>query len=219
MSGARLFEVYFDFDNTVTQGDVLDDIIQRFSLDDGWKEAERAWESGEIGSRECLERQFSRVRLTEPVLREYLRTVRIDPAFRPIVEFLRSRGIEPSIASDSFASLIGQVLSNNGITGLPLLANEMRLEGDVPLLGFPYFHSICTKCGNCKTSHLFRRSRPPETLKIYVGDGLSDVCPAGFCEILFAKGTLLRHFAPLRRDVIAFENLDTVYSHLRQLLQ
>ena len=28
--------VFFDFDNTLTQGDVLDDIIKRFSVNEEW---------------------------------------------------------------------------------------------------------------------------------------------------------------------------------------
>jgi len=65
----------------------------------------------------------------------------------------------------------------------------------VPVLEFPYFGSICSTAGNCKTSHLLRRGRPAGTRKVYVGDGRSDICPAQFCEILFAKGSLYQHYS------------------------
>ena len=94
----------------------------------------------------------------------------------------------------------------------------MRLDGETPVLTFPYFHLICSTSGNCKCSHLYRRDRPPGTRKIYIGDGRSDICPAGSCEILFAKGTLLKHYTAIRNDCIPFENLGTVYSHLQSLL-
>jgi 2-hydroxy-3-keto-5-methylthiopentenyl-1-phosphate phosphatase len=213
------FEIYFDFDNTITDFDVLDDIIQRFSINDDWKQVEEAWASGAIGSRECLEQQFANVRISSAAFTEYLKTITIDPAFPAILGLLRSSKIEPVIVSDSFSLIIATVLANHGIAGLKILSNEMTIEGDKPVITFPYFHSICTRCGNCKTSHLLQRNRPAGTRKIYVGDGQSDICPAGFCEILFAKGSLFKHYSPLRKDCIRFEKLDTVYTHLQSILK
>ena len=217
MSSGTAYEAYFDFDNTITAFDVLDDIIQRFSINDQWKAVEEEWSSGKIGSRECLERQFSQIRVTPEAFSAYLKTIQIDPAFREILALLRANGVEPLIVSDSFSCIIGPVLENNGIHGLKLLCNELAFDGDRPVVSFPYFHSICTKCGNCKTSHLMQRTRQPGTRKIYVGDGQSDVCPAGFCEILFAKGSLLRHYTSLRNDCIPFETLAPVLTHLKTL--
>jgi 2,3-diketo-5-methylthio-1-phosphopentane phosphatase len=213
------FEIYFDFDNTITDFDVLGDIIQRFSINDDWKQVEEALVAGTIGSRECLEQQFSQVRVANADFQEYLKTITIDPAFPEILRLLRSNKIEPVIVSDSFSSIISSVLANRGIGGLTILSNEMTLESDNPVVSFPYFHSICTRCGNCKTSHLLQRNRPAGTKKIYVGDGQSDICPAGFCEVLFAKGSLFRHYSPLRKDCIPFEKLDTVYTHLKSILR
>jgi 2,3-diketo-5-methylthio-1-phosphopentane phosphatase len=219
MNGSRHFEVYFDFDNTITGFDVLDEVIRRFSINDDWKQAEAAWEAGEIGSRGCLERQLSQVRVTAAALQDYLGPIKVDPAFQPIIDLLRANAIDPVIVSDSFRLIIDRVLENNGVNGLQVLANELRLDGDQPVLAFPYFQSICSTCGNCKTSHLFKRNRPAGTKKIYVGDGRSDICPAGFCEILFAKDSLLRHYQAIRKDCIPFHDLGTVYSHLQHLLQ
>jgi len=219
MNPSSPFEIYLDFDNTITEFDVLDGIIERFSVSDDWRRAEEAWAAGLIGSRECLERQLAQVRVSPAALKEYLRPIRVDPAFGPILELLRAREIEPVILSDSFAPIIAEILANNGIAGITTFANEMSLDGDRPVVSFPYFGSICSRCANCKTSHLLKRNRPPGLKKIYVGDGQSDVCPAGFCEILFAKGSLLKHYSALRRDCIPFADLGTVYSHLQHLLK
>jgi len=219
MSPAPALEVYFDFDNTITPFDVLDDIIQRFSINEDWRGVEEEWSSGRIGSRECLERQFAQVRISAGDLQAYLRTIPVDPAFGPIVALLRSRGIEPVILSDSFTALIGPILAHQGIPPLPTRCNELRLDGDRPVVTFPYFHAICSRSGNCKCSHLLRRDRPAGTRKVYVGDGQSDICPANVCEILFAKGSLLAHYAPIRPDCIPFQSLATVHDHLRDLLQ
>ncbi len=218
MTAAGPFEIYFDFDNTITEFDVLDDFISRFSINEEWKVAEEEWAAGAIGSRECLERQLAQVRISPEALADYLRTIAIDPGFPPILELLRSRGVHPVILSDSFSEIITAVLAHNGITGIPTFANRMRLEGDRPVISFPYFGSICTTCANCKTSHLVRRDRPAGTRKIYVGDGKSDICPAGFCEILFAKGSLFEHYATIRKDCHPFARLSEVLPRLNLLL-
>ncbi|MBF0494734.1 MAG: hypothetical protein HQL28_06355, partial [Candidatus Omnitrophica bacterium] len=78
-TGLRGTVVLIDFDNTITISDVLDDIIKRFSVDNGWVELEKAWVSGKIGSKECLKGQLASVSVTRPALAEYLSSVSIDP--------------------------------------------------------------------------------------------------------------------------------------------
>ena len=56
--------VFFDFDNTLTSFDVLDALIERFSINEDWKALERAWQAGRIGSKECLEGQLRSIRVT-----------------------------------------------------------------------------------------------------------------------------------------------------------
>jgi 2-hydroxy-3-keto-5-methylthiopentenyl-1-phosphate phosphatase len=218
MTRGASFEAYFDFDNTITEYDLLDEIIARYSVDEAWKQAEEDWAAGRIGSRECLERQVSRIRVNEADLRSHLAGVRVDPSFAPIVAFLGERGIEPVILSDSFTPFIRTVLDANGLGGLTILANGFSLDGDTPVLSFPYHGSICSTCANCKTSHLMRRDRPRGTRKIYVGDGRSDICPAGFCEILFAKEGLFEHHRDRHPHCVRFERLDTVLDELRRLI-
>ena len=219
MTAATHFEVYFDFDNTITAFDVLDQIIQQFSINESWKDAEDEWEAGKIGSKECLERQLAVVRLTASQLQAYLQTIKIDPAFKPILELLRAREIETKIVSDSFTAIIGEILENNNVKGVPILANDLVVQGNRLIPQFPYHNSICSTCANCKTSHLMKRGRPLRSKKIYIGDGRSDVCPAGFCEVIFAKGSLYTHYAPLRPDCFQFHDLQSVYTELKSILK
>src|SRR5947208_12784471 len=61
-SATRLDEpspiVFCDFDGTITQVDVTDAILERLA-DPQWRDLERAWVRGEIGSRERLARQMA----------------------------------------------------------------------------------------------------------------------------------------------------------------
>ncbi|MBL7070141.1 MAG: hypothetical protein ISS27_01560 [Candidatus Omnitrophica bacterium] len=63
---------FFDFDNTITGFDVLDDLVKRYSINKKWQFFERAWKNGSIGSRKCLQEQLRVVRITRAGLKMYL---------------------------------------------------------------------------------------------------------------------------------------------------
>jgi 2-hydroxy-3-keto-5-methylthiopentenyl-1-phosphate phosphatase len=81
------FIVFFDFDNTITTIDVIDDMLERFSGDEGWKELEKRWQREEIGSRECLKGQVEGIRVRKEILDKYLTTIAIDPYLRNFWSF------------------------------------------------------------------------------------------------------------------------------------
>lgn len=219
MNSKAAYEVYIDFDNTITTVDVLDEIIQNFSIDDEWREVEQQWTDGIIGSRECLERQLAKVRIEAGELDAYLSSVHIDPGYIELVQDLRSRSVEAMILSDSFTYFINRILEANYAPVLPIRANEISHMGNQLLPHFPFANAICSTAANCKTSHLLKRDRASGTQKIYIGDGRSDICPAQFCEILFAKDSLYRYYAEVRPRLFQFETLSNVQNQLRLILQ
>ncbi len=56
--------VLVDFDGTIVHQDATDLILERFALPE-WRDVERDWVAGRIGSRECLARQVDLVRASE----------------------------------------------------------------------------------------------------------------------------------------------------------
>ena len=44
--------IFIDFDNTVSMGDVLSDMIERYSVRDDWRQLESAWVLGSITTKE-----------------------------------------------------------------------------------------------------------------------------------------------------------------------
>src|SRR3954451_20118904 len=50
--------LFFDFDNTLTQGDLLDELIERYSPTEEWRDWEHAWAAGALPARECLRLQI-----------------------------------------------------------------------------------------------------------------------------------------------------------------
>jgi len=73
--------LFFDFDNTLTEGDILDEVIEIFSPDERWRDWEHAWAEGRLAARDCLRLQIENLRVTREALFAYLGRVRVDPVF------------------------------------------------------------------------------------------------------------------------------------------
>ncbi len=208
--------VFFDFVNTITQGDILDDIVRRFSINDEWMATEAAWVAGTIGSKECLELQLRGVRVTNAALSRYLTRVKLDPQFKRLIAFLSGAGIDPVILSDNFSSIVHRILQYHGLTGITIYANRLRFAGNRLIPSFPYQDRWCTRqCAHCKGQHLTSDHVSGKT-RIYIGDGRSDLCAAAHAEIVFAKGQLLDYLRETKRSHVAFQTLKDVYACLKK---
>lgn len=205
--------VIFDFDNTITQFDTLDDIIERFSINRNWVEVERAWKQGKMGSRQCLETQLGEVRINKKDLLKYLSTIKLDKDFKRLINLLRRKGIKFIILSDNFSYIINKILNNNGVKGIKIYANRLRFKKNRLLLSFPHQNISCLRCGHCKKRSLLKNNFRDKI--IYIGDGLSDVCPARQSDIVFAKESLLRQLRKTRKQCLPISNLGQVCNYLK----
>ncbi|MCU0651952.1 MAG: MtnX-like HAD-IB family phosphatase [Candidatus Omnitrophica bacterium] len=208
------YKVFFDFDNTITLVDTLDDIIERFSVNQDWVKFEQDWKKGKIGSRECLKGQLHCVRITRADLLRYLAKIKLDKHFKALLLFLRKQGIKPVILSDNFSPLIRFILRSHGIRGLKIYANGIKFLGDRLKLSFPYQNVSCFRCGHCKKNNLLKTGFRDKI--IYIGDGLSDVCPACEADIVFAKASLAKQLKKRNKRYIAFKNLGKVLTCLKK---
>lgn len=203
--------VFIDFDNTITTIDVLDDILERFSIDDHWRTLEEKWQAGKMSTKECLEGQLRSVRITRKDMEQYLSTISIDPFFQRLLGFLRQRKVPVVIVSDNFSFMVTRILRNHRISGVRVYSNGIRLHKDQLIPSFPYQDASCPRCAHCKRRHLLKHG--DKTL-VYIGDGLSDVCAAEEADWVFAKGRLLDDLRRNRKPCIPFENLGGVYRYL-----
>lgn len=204
--------LFFDFDNTLTDGDVLDDLVEAYSPNERWRDWEHAWACGQLSARDCLRLQIENMRVSRTTLLERLSGVRIDPAFPAILEWAARRGAPVVIVSDSFVPLIAHVLKSNGIPPVPVLANELAFAAPDRLVpSFPFHDPACARSANAKARHLvpYRNRRI-----IFAGDGRSDVDAAAAADVVFAKSTLAMELDARGVAFFPFETLDAVLAFL-----
>src|SRR5712672_1007193 len=117
--------LFFDFDNTITLGDVLDRVIERYSASEAWRDWEREWQAGRMSTPECLRRQIGNLRVSPEELQRFMSEVQVDPGFAGIIAWATARSAGLTILSDNFSSLIHAILEHQGLPAVPVMANEL----------------------------------------------------------------------------------------------
>jgi len=208
------YTIFFDFDNTITSFDVIDDMLARFSRDKKWMSLEKKWKKGLIGSKECLAGQIKGLNITKKGLDRYLSRVPLDPYFKTLKELLDSKDIKIVILTDDFDYIVRGILKAHGMDGINIRSNRLKVSGDNLVPSFPLGNDKCAKCAHCKKSSM--RTPPGKRhLSVYIGDGLSDLCPAKECDIIFAKEPLIGYLNKDKVDHIPFKKLKKVYNYFK----
>ena len=186
---------FLDFDGTITTTAVVDLVLGRFA-DDRWREIEKEWTDGKIGSRECLLRQTELIKATPEELEVLLREVKIDPHFTSFLKLAESLGVPVAIVSDGFDVMIEQILKQTLeatpqlVKAIPVFSNKLEWKEGRWHAIFPYEMLCQHGCANCKPVIMKKLSSKTDKV-VFVGDGFSDRFAAKKANLTFAKGKLL----------------------------
>jgi 2-hydroxy-3-keto-5-methylthiopentenyl-1-phosphate phosphatase len=175
-----------DFDGTITQEDVLDEIARTFGDDEVYREVDEALDRNGITLHEVLRREFEPVRASLGEVVEWVHAnASIRQGFQELVELARERGWRVVVVSSGFRQLIEPMLERAGIEGLELVSNEVDPDPEGWRITF-FDESRCEICGEaCKRTTV--RSVVDGGEVVYVGDGYSDRCAAEDADLVFAR--------------------------------
>jgi len=214
--------VFCDFDGTITQLDVTDQILTQLAHP-SWREIEREWMLGLIGSRECLARQIALVEAPVEELHAVIDAIAIDPDFTAFCKFARKKQLPLFVLSDGFDYVIHRVLKGAGVgrhfrSGSNLFASALHVEGRRLATSFPHSPEPCAHgCATCKAA-LVRRLREGRQPVVFVGDGMSDRFAVEFADVVFAKRHLLAYCRESGIACHPFETFKEVQVTLEKLL-
>ncbi|MDP9341450.1 MAG: HAD-IB family phosphatase [Actinomycetota bacterium] len=177
--------VLLDFDGTACPTDVSEALLVEFG-EPGWQALDEAVERGEIGLRECVDRQAAMLRASRDEMVSFaLERHSVDPTLPPFVDWARGAGLAVEVVSDGFGFHIRPMLEAAGLGSLPVLTNEFD-GGRLAHLGG---HPVCVGCGTCKMLAAVRL-RERHGPVAFVGDGTSDRYGALYSDLVFAKPRL-----------------------------
>ena len=201
------FEIYCDFDGTITTRDAFDYLLECLAHSD-WKAIEEQWERGEISARQCMGRQVALIGHPWSKIVDTLQAVPIDPTFAPFAKWCTESGIKLYVVSDGPDKAIEHMLNREGVRVDSIIANHLAEDDQGRFaLEFPYGENDCP-AGVCKCKVLERAGN--KVTRVVIGDGQSDFCWAKGADVVFAKKKLLDY---CRKEGIAhleFVNFDSI---------
>ncbi len=211
--------IFCDFDGTITEIDVTDQILSELAHP-SWREVEQEWVRGTIGSRECLERQMALVKASERELNALVDAIPVDSSFAGFYDFVEKRGIPFFILSDGFHSVIRRVLRKAGLggplaSGRRVFASTLEWDAGFLRIQFPFANPGCRHgCATCKLALM--KKLESRRWKIFIGDGLSDRFAAERADLVYAKGQLLAYCRDRGLKARPFENFAEVQEDLEK---
>jgi 2-hydroxy-3-keto-5-methylthiopentenyl-1-phosphate phosphatase len=202
-----------DFDGTITEQDLLDEIALTFGDEEVYREVDEGLDENRLTLHEVLRREFEPVRAPLPeVQRWVLENVRVIPGFHEVVELARERGWRFVVVSSGFRELIEPVLEREGLADIELLSNSVEPDPSGWQVRFRT-DEVCETCGEpCKRSTA--AALADGTQLVYVGDGYSDRCAAELADLVFARRGLAGYLA---ERGVPFEPFDDFHSIARSL--
>jgi len=201
-----------DFDGTVTTINVLDSLYEQFAGPSYRIHMER-WNRGEISTMEEIEKIFSTVEASRQGMEAFLRTVNIDPGFKPLLGYCREKNYPFAIVSDGLRWYIDYVLNTHGIEKTNVYAGDIFFEEEGFRFEYPWFDPAFPLRSTAKPVIVKEYQRRGHRV-IFVGDGLSDVEAAETADVVYAKDVLLEISRERGIEAREFEDLFDVYQDL-----
>lgn len=182
----KQISIFIDFDGTISQQDVGDEIFKKFGKFEPYNSDLKAKKLNIHKYWKILWNSLPND-LPNKDLEDFLDTIEIDPYFIDFIEYADENDFPITILSDGFDIYIDRILKNNGLSHLKYYSNQVeKREGKY----FPIFSSASESCScfsaSCKRNLLLNNSTEDEIL-IYIGDGYSDFCCGRYADIIFAK--------------------------------
>lgn len=184
----KQFMFFIDFDGTVTREDVCATMVKRFARE-GWQQLNRLWEEKAMGTEECARETLKLIDATPEQMEALFDQMQLAAGFLEFVAWAEELGFPIHILSDGYDRYIENIFSRAGIK-LPYYSNRLEYDQEWKVR-CDYQSGECQQCGVCKTDLLNKLVMPGYTA-VYIGDGYSDICPAGQVKLVLAKKNLAR---------------------------
>lgn len=210
------FEIYCDFDGTVTQKDAVNFILEKLA-DPQWNNIEAEWIEGKITSSECLSKQLPLVKGGWKAIADVLNSeIKLEPDFKSFSIWCVENDVPLHIVSDGLDKVIDTVLGKENIKVTSIWSNKLKInDKDEISVSFPQQSKYLNcKLGLCKCKVIDKSK--PKSIKVLIGDGLSDTCWAKKADLIFAKSKLLEYCKENNLPFVEFKNFTQIATYIQE---
>lgn len=183
--------VVSDFDGTITKKDSLVEILDVFASPQ-WHKIARLVKAGRLGTKIGLRKELALCRVSRKKYVDFLkRNIKIDLTFKNFLVFCKKNNFKFLVVSGGFTLNIETIFKKYRLRGIDYYANITTFNGDTVKLKFPYKDKSCRSCSLCKAPFIRKFKTVgaglPRPYVIYIGDSVTDRCPAKVADLVFAK--------------------------------
>lgn len=214
------FKIFIDFDGTITTRDIGEAMFIQFGNATRAEEIVKDWIDEKINASQSWQLLCSTVaNLNMNEFNKFIDSISIDNTFKDFVVYCRKNNYEIKIISDGLDYYINRFLAKENLTDIQFYSNKLVFDEYNNLIPvFPYMDEECKRCANCKRNHILNNSGDDENeFSIYIGDGWSDVCPAQYCDFIFAKNSLLKYCEKNRITYFPYSDFNQIRIRIEQL--
>jgi 2-hydroxy-3-keto-5-methylthiopentenyl-1-phosphate phosphatase len=211
---ADLPHIVVDFDGTITERDIGNEICDRFAPP-AWRDLIEAWRSGALSLPEAQKLIWAQCRASAADILAYTREVgAIRPGFDAFLEDCRARKWPLVLVSGGFDFYIEPLLGARLAAFEAAYVQHGVLEDGGVRVAFPDHGLGCDKLAVCK-GKVCARHRGGDGV-VFIGDGASDHCALGEADLILAvRGKRLAGWCAERADPWeAFEDFHEVLAAL-----
>jgi 2,3-diketo-5-methylthio-1-phosphopentane phosphatase len=216
---SQKIKIFIDFDGTITKDDVGESIFRSFGDKINVEKIIDDLLSDRISAKQSWIKLCNSIgKIDVNLLNNFIYKMEVDPGFHNMVKFCEDRNIQILVLSDGFDYYIDMILKREKLNGLKYFSNHLIISPQNKLIPeFPYFDPYYRYSANCKRNHIINNSRD-EDFTVYIGDGNSDKDTALYCDIIFAKKSLLKYCEKERISFFPYKTLDDVVDKLSAIL-
>lgn len=181
---------FIDFDGTLSQQDVGDELIRTFG---SFEPLHSDLLAGKLNVAEYYQRAVASFtdQATPGSLETFAALQELDAGAKALITWLNSVDIPCAVVSDGFDTYITPLLQRLGDSvALSVYCNKLVWDGNAFQPLFPGATESCSCfCASCKRNAILTNIAIDDIV-IYIGDGRSDACAVQHADVVFAKGAL-----------------------------
>lgn len=214
----KTFKIFVDFDGTITQKDVGENMFLTFGDPEKANEIIQLWLDRKITSTQTWDMLCKTVdNFNFDEFDRFLDGMKIDESFHSFTNYCKKNNYTLKILSDGLDYYIKNILKRENLLDIEHFTNKVTFDKNNNLIcEFPYTDEECKLCANCKRNHIISNSSDDD-YTVYIGDGWSDTCPAQYCDFIFAKKSLLKFCEQNRISYFPFKNFNDISIRLDEL--
>ena len=206
----KMIWVLCDFDGTAAALDVQNMLLDHF-LGSSWRDVVNSVLAQGLKSSTYMPLLYKDWPASkEEMIRVIDEKAALDPHFPRFVEYCREKGYHLEIVSDGLDIYIERLLAKHNLDDIPYTSNRLVFEDGRARIESPFRSQSCGLCGNCKKQRVLAAREAQAQCVVYIGDGISDECPVGYSDIIFAKGSLLAYCRENNIEAVPFRDFSDV---------